>query len=77
MIFKYIEPMYFFIALLVGIFCTYLVIPPSTIVEIHPTPDNAGKIIYKDNADVCYKYRAEEVSCPDDEKKIFRIPISQ
>ena len=29
----------------------------------YPTPDNAGKLTYKDKNDVCYKYSGKEVSC--------------
>lgn len=66
----YINPLAFFIALAIGLFLTYIYSPPKKIVIKWPTPENAGKIIYRDSADSCYKYKANEVECPDDKTKI-------
>lgn len=74
-IFKYIDPFYFFMAFVIGLILTYLLTPVPTLIIKYPTPENAGKFIYKDKADVCYKYAAEEVSCPTDESMIKEIPI--
>lgn len=71
--FDYIIPLYFFISFSIGILISYLITPTPQIVIKYPTPDNAGKIIYKDSADVCYKYRAKEVSCPTDKTDIKKI----
>ena len=30
---------------------------------------NAGKIVYRDSADVCYKYKANVVKCPKEKDK--------
>lgn len=65
-----IEPIYFFIALSIGLFFAYISTPQPDIIIKYPTPDNAGKVIYKDKAEVCYKYKAQEVSCPSDKSKI-------
>ncbi len=72
---KYIEPFYFFIALFIGMFFTYISTPIPDIIIKYPTPENAGRVIYKDDADVCYKYRAEEVQCPSDKSKIKQFDI--
>ncbi len=72
---KYIEPFYFFIALFIGMFFTYISTPIPDIIIKYPTPENAGRVIYKDDADVCYKYRAEEVQCPSDKSKIKQLDI--
>lgn len=74
-IWKYIDPYYFFIALVFSLICTYLLTPVPTVIIKYPTPENAGKIIYKDKADICYKYKAEEVSCPDDKSIVKEIPL--
>ena len=66
----YINPLAFFIALAIGLFLTYIYSSPKKIVIKWPTPENAGKVIYKDSADSCYKYKANEVTCPDDKSKI-------
>lgn len=71
----YINPLAFFIALFIGLFFTYIYSPPKKIVIKWPTPENSEKIIYKDHADNCYKYKANEVECPDDKSKIKNTNI--
>jgi hypothetical protein len=72
---QYFDPLYFFIALSIGLFYTYLTTPMPDIIIKYPTPENAGKIIYKDRADVCYKYVSKEVSCPEDKSKIKQLDL--
>jgi hypothetical protein len=45
-------------------FIVYITIPLPEIIIRYPTPYNSGKIIYKDNADMCYVYDAKEITCP-------------
>ena len=71
----YINVTSFFIAFSIGIFLTYIYSPPKKIVIKWPTPENAGKIIYKDHADTCYKYKANEIPCPDDKSQIKNTSI--
>ncbi len=71
--FQYINPFYFFMALFVGLFITYISTPTPDIIFKYPTPENAGKIIYKDNASVCYRYKSQEVACPEDKSKIMEF----
>lgn len=66
----YINAPAFFIALAIGLFFTYIYAPPKKIIIKWPTPENAGKVVYKDHADLCYKYKANEIPCPDDKSKI-------
>ena len=66
----YIDARAFFIALFIGLFFTYIYSPPKKIILKWPTPENAGKLIYKDNAESCYKYKAKEIQCPDDKSMI-------
>jgi hypothetical protein len=61
---KYINFRYFFCALVIGLFVAYISTPPPDIVIKYPTPDNAGKVTYRDAADVCYKYKSKVVKCP-------------
>ena len=70
-----IYPLYFFIALFIGLLLTYSTTPLPEIVIKYPTPENAGKIIYKDNANNCFKFISEQVNCPNDISKINKIPI--
>ena len=69
----YIDPLAFFIAFEVGIFLVYVFAPAKKIVIKWPTPDNVGKVVYKDHSDSCYKYKANEVSCPADESLIANV----
>ena len=73
MISKYIIPFYFFISLFIGLFIAYISTPVPDVIIKYPTPQNAGKIVYKDDSDVCYKYKAEEVSCPKDKSNVKNI----
>jgi hypothetical protein len=60
----FIDPFYFFMALFFGLFVVYISSPKPDVVIKYPTPDNAGKVVYKDSAESCYKYKAEQVKCP-------------
>ena len=69
MLYKF-DPYYFIISFAIGLFMAYLFTPTPEVIIRYPTPENAGKIIYKDDNDVCYKYKASEVQCPKDKSKI-------
>lgn len=69
-----INPIAFFIALFVGFLFAYITTPTPEVVIKMPTPDNAGKVVYEDDAGTCYKYRAKQVKCPKDKKKIEVVP---
>lgn len=73
---NYINVIAFFIAFFIGIFFTYIFSPAKRIIIKWPTPENIDKVIYKDNSDLCYKYKADEISCPDDKRKIKNISIN-
>lgn len=72
---NYILPFPFFLALAVGLLMCYVLTPPPRIVFKHPNPENAGKTVYKDNSDNCYKYKVDKVPCPKDKNKIKEHPI--
>lgn len=74
---KYIDPLVFLIALCVGLFYTYISTPPPKVVIKYPTPFNAGKITYVDDAGVCYKYAVKNADCPKNKDKIKKIPIQE
>lgn len=75
MIFDFINLKYFIAAFALGILVVYTTTPPPEIIIKYPTPGNAGKIIYKDDAGVCYKYKASEVPCPEDTSTIEVQPL--
>ena len=66
----YVNPVVFIIAFSIGIFCVYIMKPKQHFIIKYPTPDNAGKIIYQDLSESCYKYKSEQVECPKDPNKI-------
>ena len=70
-----IEPFYFFIAIFIGFFMTYVFTPPPKIIYKYPTPDNQDELVYKDKSDNCFKYKTTEISCPKDRSKVSEIPI--
>jgi hypothetical protein len=74
-IFDYIDPVYFVAALSVGLFFTYITAPKPTVIIRYPTPDNSGKITYRDDADVCYRYRVIPTACPAARNLIKEVPI--
>ena len=76
-LFKKIDPIIFLISFTIGLFMCYITNPQPNIIIKYPNPDNAGKIIYKDNAETCYKYDSNEINCPEDTSKIIENPIQQ
>jgi hypothetical protein len=41
-----------------------------------PTPDNAGKVNYKDKNGVCYQYESTEVDCAANKEKVKPLPLT-
>lgn len=67
----------FFFALAIGMFYVYIRVPPPKIVMKYPTPDNAGKVVYKDEADNCYVYQAtKQDSCPQKSTDVISQSVS-
>jgi len=75
MLFEYIDTFYFVIAFGIGIFLSYLFADEPRVVIQYPTPDNAGKITYQDDAGVCYRYKVVPTQCPTDKSKIQELPL--
>lgn len=73
--FKKLNCVAFIIAFAIGIFMCYINQVEQIVLIKHPTPDNAGKVIYHDKNQNCFKYLAEEVVCPEDKSKILNHPI--
>ena len=70
----YINPLAFFIALSVGLLFSYIFKRQKKIVIKWPTPDNVGKITYKEN-NSCYKYDAKQITCPSNKELIKKQSI--
>lgn len=71
-----IRPLYFFAALAVGLLFTYLLAPQPTVVVKFPTPFNAGKVVYRDATEGCFKFNAAKVPCPADGTDVVPQPIA-
>jgi len=74
---RYIDFRLFFISLAFGILLTYLYQPTPTIIYVYPTPENVNKIMYKDRANNCFRFKSTEVKCPSDASQITTVPIQE
>ncbi len=77
MIGKYIDFRLFLISLAAGVLLVYLYQPTPTIIYVYPTPDNVNKLFFKDKANNCFKFTANEIACPSDMSKVNTIPIQE
>ena len=73
--FQYISIPLFLISLVIGLVFVYIWGPEVKTIYIYPTPENSGKINYKDKADNCFVYEATEVKCPINPLLIKTIPM--
>lgn len=65
----------FLITLALGILYVYAMHPEPKIIVKHPTPDNVNDLIYQDDHENCYKYKAMEIECPADKSLINDHPL--
>jgi hypothetical protein len=74
---KHIRIVYVIVGIVLGIVGILMIDPEKTVVYKYPTPENAGKIIYKDKNGVCYKFSSNSVNCDKNESKLkdFRLVI--
>jgi hypothetical protein len=73
--FNKIHTLAFLISFGIGMLFVYSFQPETKIIIKHPTPENAGKVIYHDKSENCYKYLATEIDCPSDNRLIMDHPI--
>ena len=72
---NYIDFRIFFVSLAVGLFLVYIYQPTPTVIYVYPTPDNIDKLQFKDKANNCYHFKADEIKCPKDKNTIQSIPV--
>lgn len=61
---KYINLYVFFASFIFGLFAVYMVAPRTRTIIVTPSPENIGKLQFKDKADHYFEYRETKVKCP-------------
>lgn len=74
---KHIKLMPFAIGIVIGIVAIMFIKPEMNVVFKYPTPENCGKVVYKDKNGVCYKYSTKEVNCDKNESKLKDFPLNK
>ena len=72
-----IHPFYFILAFAIGILYCYVTKPVPNIIVKFPSPTNAGKVVYKNEDESCFKFQASKVECPRDKHLIKAQPIAE
>lgn len=63
---KYVSIKVFIISFIVGLIFVCIFGEEERKVFVYPTPQNIGKIQYKDTANNCFMFSSKEVKCPAD-----------
>lgn len=50
----------------IGMLAVYLIQPSVTYIDTYPNPNNMDRIVFKDFAGDCYKFKIESVECTKD-----------
>lgn len=75
MLLDYISIPIFVISFVLGLIFIYVLGPQAKTIFVYPSPENVNKILFKDNANNCFYYDEQEVTCPKDASAISTIPI--
>ena len=75
MILNYISLPVFIISFAIGLFFVYIMGTEMKTVYVYPSPDITENILFKDNANNCFKLEQKEIKCPDNDLDIFKVPI--
>lgn len=74
MLFDYISLPVFIISFALGLFFVYILGSDQKIIYVYPTPQNYTSIMYKDNANQCFQYKASVVTCPLNPLSVKTVP---
>jgi hypothetical protein len=75
MLLDYISLPVFIASFAFGLFCVYILGSEQKTIHVYPTPQNYTSILYKDNADQCFQYKASPTTCPLNPLSIKTIPV--
>jgi len=73
---KHILIMPLLLGVVLGIAGIYFIKPEGTTVFKYPTPENVGKLTYRDKNGVCYQYSGKEVNCDANDGKLKNYPLN-
>jgi len=71
---QYISIKVFIISFIIGLIFVYFFGEEERKVYVYPTPQNIGKIQYKDAVNNCFTFSSKQVNCPSDDNMIYKIP---
>jgi hypothetical protein len=75
MVLQFIHLPAFITSFAIGMFIVYIITGhENRKILVYPTPENVELLLYRDNANNCYKMSQTEVPCPRDPSKISKIP---
>jgi hypothetical protein len=74
--FKHFRILPFLFGVVIGIVGIYFAKPQETVIMKYPTPENSGKITYRDKNGVCYTYDAKQVECDKNEHRLKTYPLA-
>jgi hypothetical protein len=63
--------------IVIGIIAILFIKPQKSVVYKYPTPETAGKVVYKDKNGICYKYKATQVNCDSNESRLKDFPLNK
>ena len=50
----------------IGMLAVYIIQPNMTYIDTYPNPNNIDRVVYKDFAGDCYKFKMDTVECTKD-----------
>jgi len=73
---KHIKIVPLIIGFVIGFIAIMAIKPEKSIIFKYPTPENAGKVVYKDKNGICYKYSTKMVNCDKNQSRLKDFPLS-
>lgn len=74
---KHIKLIPLIIGFVIGFIAIMAIKPEMSVTFKYPTPENSGKIVYKDKNGICYKYSSKLVDCDKNQSRLKDFPLSK